>query len=323
MPLLDACCQTFAWHGHHVRFAPPLTQEVLELFQPNRHRCRHHEYATVTLGKHSGFERWLDTDYGDVVELRSELGSRCRRRCIACYDNGLASSLVKLARDVKRKRTNLMRGLFSVRSICRIAKVHKSLIGQFTDQLAQYAYASHARVEHSNVAFVLICIQRMTSLCRSTWYTSARCNSNERIFMSNEGKQVKVHYVGTLDDGTKFDSSRDRGEPLAFTCMAGQMIPGFDTAVRDMAVGDTVNVRLEPKDAYGERRMDMVQTLPIATLPGAEKLEVGQRVMLRSAMGQPLQATVTDKNDQAITFDMNHEMAGKALNFEIELLEAR
>ena len=141
--------------------------------------------------------------------------------------------------------------------------------------------------------------------------------------MSNEGKQVSVHYVGTLDDGTKFDSSRDRNQPLTFVCMAGQMIPGFDTAVRDMAVGDTVNVRLEPKDAYGERRMDMVQTLPIATLPGAEKLEVGQRVMLRSAMGQPLQATVTDKNDQAITFDMNHEMAGKALNFEIELLEAR
>ena len=55
--------------------------------------------------------------------------------------------------------------------------------------------------------------------------------------MSNEGKAVKVHYVGTLDDGTKFDSSRDRGEPLAFTCMAGQMIAGFDAAVRDMEVG--------------------------------------------------------------------------------------
>ena len=53
--------------------------------------------------------------------------------------------------------------------------------------------------------------------------------------MSNEGKKVKVHYVGTLDDGTKFDSSRDRGEPLAFTCMAGQMIPGFDAAVREFA----------------------------------------------------------------------------------------
>ena len=140
--------------------------------------------------------------------------------------------------------------------------------------------------------------------------------------MSNEGKHVKVHYVGTLDDGTKFDSSRDRGEPLAFVCMAGQMIAGFDAAVRDMNVGETVNVRLEPKDAYGERRMDMVQTIPLAQLPGAENLEAGQRVMLQSAMGQPIQATVTDKNDVAITFDMNHELAGQYLTFEIELLSA-
>jgi FKBP-type peptidyl-prolyl cis-trans isomerase 2 len=139
--------------------------------------------------------------------------------------------------------------------------------------------------------------------------------------MSNEGKQVKVHYVGTLDDGTKFDSSRDRGEPLAFTCMAGQMIPGFDAAVRDMEVGSTVTIRLEPEDAYGPRRMEMVQTIPLAQLPGAEGLAVGQRIMLRSATGQPIPATVTDKDDRAITFDMNHEMAGKALTFEIELLE--
>jgi len=140
--------------------------------------------------------------------------------------------------------------------------------------------------------------------------------------MSNEGKKVKVHYVGTLDDGTKFDSSRDRGEPLAFTCMAGQMIAGFDAAVRDMEVGSTVTIRLEPEDAYGPRRMDLVQTMPLAQLPGAEKLAVGQRVMLGTPTGQPLQATVTDKTDTAITFDMNHEMAGKALTFEIELLEA-
>ena len=141
--------------------------------------------------------------------------------------------------------------------------------------------------------------------------------------MSNEGKQVKVHYVGTLDDGTKFDSSRNRGEPLAFTCMAGQMIPGFDAAVRDMEVGSTVNIRLEPEDAYGPSRMDMVQTLPIAQLPGSENLSIGQRVMLGGPGGQPIPALVTDKNDTAITFDLNHEMAGKALNFEIELLEAK
>jgi FKBP-type peptidyl-prolyl cis-trans isomerase 2 len=140
--------------------------------------------------------------------------------------------------------------------------------------------------------------------------------------MSNEGKKVKVHYVGTLDDGTKFDSSRDRGEPLAFTCMAGQMIAGFDAAVRDMEVGSTATIRLEPEDAYGPRRMDLVQTIPLAQLPGADKLAVGQRVMLGTPTGQPLQATVTDKTDTAITFDMNHEMAGKALTFEIELLEA-
>ena len=141
--------------------------------------------------------------------------------------------------------------------------------------------------------------------------------------MSNEGKQVKVHYVGTLDDGTKFDSSRDRGEPLAFTCMAGQMIPGFDAAVRDMAVGETTTIRLEPADAYGPRRMELVQTIPLVQLPGAENLSIGQRVMLQSVTGQPMQATVTDKNDTAITFDLNHEMAGKALTFEIELLEAK
>lgn len=139
--------------------------------------------------------------------------------------------------------------------------------------------------------------------------------------MSNEGKSVKVHYVGTLDDGTKFDSSRDRGEPLAFTCMAGQMIAGFDAAVRDMNVGETVNVHLEPKDAYGERRMDLVQTIPLVRMPGAENCKVGDRVMLQSSDGRPIPALVCDKDSTAITFDLNHEMAGKALNFEIELLE--
>lgn len=139
--------------------------------------------------------------------------------------------------------------------------------------------------------------------------------------MSNEGKSVAVHYVGTLDDGTKFDSSRDRNEPLRFTCMAGQMIAGFDAAVRDMEVGQTVNVRLEPAEAYGERRDDMIISVPIANMPGAENAQVGMRVVLGGPMGQPMPATVYAMDDTTITFDLNHEMAGKALNFEIELLE--
>lgn len=139
--------------------------------------------------------------------------------------------------------------------------------------------------------------------------------------MSNEGKKVKVHYTGTLDDGTKFDSSLDRGEPLAFTCMAGQMIKGFDAAVREMEVGQTVNVHIAAAEAYGERRPDMVQTVPIAMMPGSEQLTVGQRVMLGTPQGYPIQALVAAKDDTTITFDMNHEMAGKDLNFEITLLE--
>ena len=139
--------------------------------------------------------------------------------------------------------------------------------------------------------------------------------------MNNEGKRVAVHYVGTLDDGTKFDSSRDRNEPLRFTCMAGQMIAGFDAAVRDMEVGQTVNVRLEPAEAYGERRDDMIVSVPIANMPGAENARVGMRVVLGGPMGQPMPATVYAMDGTTITFDLNHEMAGKALNFEIELLE--
>ncbi len=139
--------------------------------------------------------------------------------------------------------------------------------------------------------------------------------------MSNEGKKVKVHYVGTLDDGTKFDSSRDRGEPLAFTCMAGQMIKGFDEAVREMEVGQVVEVRLEPAEAYGERDEHLIQTVPVSAMPGAETLSAGDRVMLTAPTGQPFPAVVTVVENGNITFDMNHEMAGKTLNFNIELIE--
>lgn len=139
--------------------------------------------------------------------------------------------------------------------------------------------------------------------------------------MSNEGKKVKVHYTGTLDDGTKFDSSLDRGEPLEFVCMAGQMIPGFDKAVRDMEVGEKKTVHLEPKDAYGERDERAVQSVPLAQMPGTERLNVGDQVVLSNGNGNRFPATVTAKTDEEITFDMNHELAGKALNFEIELIE--
>lgn len=140
--------------------------------------------------------------------------------------------------------------------------------------------------------------------------------------MGNEGKKVKVHYTGTLDDGTTFDSSRDRGESLEFTCMAGQMIKGFDAAVRDMAVGDKVTVHLEPSEAYGERRGELVQEFPMSRVPQEMRgVTVGDKLMLRSSQGQPVPVRVARVTPKELYLDMNHEMAGKALNFEIELLE--
>lgn len=154
--------------------------------------------------------------------------------------------------------------------------------------------------------------------------------------MSNKGKNVKVHYVGTLDDGTVFDSSRDRGTPLEFTCMAGQMIPGFDDAVRFMQVGETKTVRIEADQAYGQvdeskiLKMQLMldedfgqlmqNGLPVAPR-GSEKLKVGQHPVLATPDGHPIPCVVVAKDDTTITFDMNHELAGKALTFEIELLE--
>ena len=137
----------------------------------------------------------------------------------------------------------------------------------------------------------------------------------------NAGRIVRVHYEGTLNDGTKFDSSYDRGEPLEFMCGAGMMIAGFDKAVVDMAIGEVKNIHLMPEEAYGERDPEAILKIQQDWMPGCEKLNVGERVVLTNPVGQPFPATVIDKDEFTITFDANHEMAGKELNFKIELVE--
>ena len=138
---------------------------------------------------------------------------------------------------------------------------------------------------------------------------------------TNVGKRVKVHYKGTFDDGTQFDSSYDRGTPLDFICGVGQMIKGFDRACAEMKVGDIIDVHLEPEDAYGLHNPDMVITVQKATIQGLEGIEVGDKVMLQDELGRPFDAFVTFMDDENITFDCNHEMVDKALNFTIEMLE--
>lgn len=139
--------------------------------------------------------------------------------------------------------------------------------------------------------------------------------------MSNEGKTVRIHYTGTLDDGEKFDSSYDHGEPLEFTCMSGQVIRGFDEGVLDMQVGEKKTIHIEPADAYGEVRPELIQDVPAENIPNAQDLPVGGTVYMQGPDGQPFPVQVAKIENGIVTFDMNHPLAGKALNFELELVE--
>lgn len=147
------------------------------------------------------------------------------------------------------------------------------------------------------------------------------CHHGSAIEGKNVGKTVRTHYCGTFNDGTQFDSSYDRGEPLEFVCGAGMMIYGFDAAVANMEVGETVQVHLMPSEAYGEADPRAIITAEVSQLSGAKELSVGQRVYLRNTYGQPVPVRVVAKDETTITFDANHEMAGKELNFTIELVE--
>ena len=139
----------------------------------------------------------------------------------------------------------------------------------------------------------------------------------------NVGKRCKTHYRGTLNDGTVFDSSYDRGEPLAFICGMGMMIPGYDMAVANMEVGQSIDIHLTPDQAYGYPDPRAIFTVEICQLPGSEALSAGEQVVLYTTAGQPMPVKVAARDDATITFDANHEMAGKELNFHIELVEVQ
>ena len=149
------------------------------------------------------------------------------------------------------------------------------------------------------------------------------CHSAPTIVGPNVGKLCKTHYRGTLNDGTVFDSSYDRGEPMEFICGVGMMIQGYDAAVANMEVGQSIDIRLTPDQAYGYPDPRAIFTVQISELPGSEELSVGEKVMLQTGSGQPLQVVVSARDEATITFDANHEMAGKDLNFHIELVEVQ
>ena len=137
---------------------------------------------------------------------------------------------------------------------------------------------------------------------------------------AKSGDTVKIHYTGTLDDGTQFDSSAGR-DPLEFEVGSGQVIPGFDKAVEGMAVGDSKSVRLEPHEDYGPRHDQLVQEVDRSMLPDDLDPKEGMALQSSSPDGQVMQFMVTAVSEETITVDANHPLAGQALSFDIELVD--
>lgn len=136
---------------------------------------------------------------------------------------------------------------------------------------------------------------------------------------AKDGDKVKVHYKGTLRDGTPFDSS-EGSEPLEFTIGRREVIPGFEEAIIGMSPGDTKNVTLPAEDGYGPYVEDMVVVIDRRQFPEGFDPEVGQQLQVQQEDGGAIIVTVTEVGDEDVTLDGNHPLAGQDLTFDIELV---
>jgi peptidylprolyl isomerase len=136
---------------------------------------------------------------------------------------------------------------------------------------------------------------------------------------AKQGDTVRVHYTGTLNDGQEFDSSRGL-DPLTFTIGAGAVIQGFDDAVTGMAVGDEKRVTIPAAEAYGPRRDELTVRIPRAELPPDLELEEGTQLRMEQGE-QSVVVTVREMDDETVTLDANHPLAGESLTFDLRLVE--
>jgi peptidylprolyl isomerase len=137
--------------------------------------------------------------------------------------------------------------------------------------------------------------------------------------MVRDGQTATVHYKGMLDDGSVFDSSEGR-QPLTFQVGSGQVVPGFENAIRDMEVGETRTVEIGRDDAYGEVREEMIGVIPKDRFPDDAEPEPGMVFEMHTDEGT-LPIEVVDVSDEGVTVDGNHPLAGEDLTFEITLLK--
>jgi peptidylprolyl isomerase len=140
--------------------------------------------------------------------------------------------------------------------------------------------------------------------------------------VAKEGDVACVHYTGKLETGEVFDSSKDR-DPLEFVVGSGQLIKGFDSAIIGMKKGDKKTVNLNPDQAYGERDEKRMQKVPRSTLPKDPEPKEGMMLTIQTPQGQTFPAKIEKVETDLVTIDFNHPLAGKKLNFEIELVDIK
>lgn len=136
-----------------------------------------------------------------------------------------------------------------------------------------------------------------------------------------EGHNVKVHYKGTLGDGTEFDNSKNRGVPLEFKVGSGQVIKGFDNAVMGLGLGEVKTFTLDPSQAYGDVNPAAIQETPKTMFPDDFDFKIGATVHGQTPTGQPLVAKILSESNDSVVLDHNHPLAGESLTFEIEIIE--
>lgn len=136
---------------------------------------------------------------------------------------------------------------------------------------------------------------------------------------AKQGDTVHVHYRGTLDDGTEFDSSAG-GEPIRFTLGAGEVIPGFETAIEGMSAGEKKTEHIPAENAYGARRDELVFKVGRDQIPPDSDVSVGDMLRVGFPDGSSAAVQIAEMDDDSVTLDANHPLAGKALTFELELV---
>jgi len=134
-----------------------------------------------------------------------------------------------------------------------------------------------------------------------------------------EGDNISMHYTGSLEDGTVFDSSED-SDPLSFTVGSGEIIEGFDAGVRDMEVGESKEIRIAPDKAYGDYHEELVKVVPRESLPPDVKPIVGMMFELQLPSGQSMPVRIIDIEGDDVTLDANHLLAGETLIFNVRLM---